>query len=471
MSSRSFAAAFALVVLGFAGCNTVPNADLVIRPAQDTTPPSALWLQADLPNRPLANAFLAGTGSVMQLGEPGMLALKVTGTDGDGGVRAVRIFFSSARSTGSTVQGHGLIGAPAIETTSSAAVGQPAPRNLNATHHVDTVALIGGFNDLEIKAWAEVENFSGVVARTATITIPVRLVKLRLHALALTDIDGAFATNATAAGFATMVQRLNRRFEGTMIRFLFDAATDWQGYGSTSLNRDAADQRTIGNSLADTLAAGKILILLRWGKDVSAPTGNSNAYPPTGIAPSHTDWNTVDQRYVAMAGRLDVGVSSHLNLGWGNHFAHEIGHYLGLYHTFPGFSAELVFSGTVPAAGSTQAQDAGNALVRFAASHGGGVGAFDGDGLVDTPPDPNPIIYNILSHNICSGADLSVTGTKLDGTSSTLVFHPDPENVMSYFRSCNREPDGTDSPQGFTRQQISRMHQALHLPERIHLLR
>src|SRR5262249_23097311 len=96
-------------------------------------------------------------------------------------------------------------------------------------------------------------------------------------------------------------------------------------------------------------------------------------------------------------------------------FAHEVGHYLGLYHTFPGWSDD--------------ATDTPERAAQYIATHGGTAAALDGDGLTDTPPEAGTSFYINQGWDPCVGHD--------SYTISGITFTPDRHNIMSYF-ACDR---------------------------------
>src|SRR5262249_11552558 len=158
---------------------------------------------------------------------------------------------------------------------------------------------------------------------------------LRLHVIPLTNSDGkSMPYSVTPQQFAALVDRVNLSYAGTNIRFVFDANTDWAPMNDTELNTDGPKMRERGNAIA-AANPGKIVCLLRWGNKVD-PTGNGNAFPPPGAGPKPPSVDDVVQNYVALPSQILDGKYTYLNQGNGSFVAHELGHYLGLYHTFPG---------------------------------------------------------------------------------------------------------------------------------------
>jgi hypothetical protein len=459
LSLRTFYLSIAIL---FTACGSTST---VTVPSTDPTIPNALWLQADVPGRPLGNAALGGAASTMELGEAGTFKVTAMASDNDGGIREVRIFSDVTLVRGSQIIGPGLQSGPIAVTPVSGGPGSVVPTTARVETNIDALAQLGGAHDITVRVWAEAENFSGGVVRTPILTIPSRLHRLRLLAIALADGNGSAAANVTAADFATLVARVNRSFQGTMIRFVFDPASDFRTQNDTPLNREQASSLATGNQIAAT-EQGRIPLLLRFGPDAS-PTGNGRGVPPLppAVPAGHPIAPTWQQDFVWLPNSLDLKVNTMLNLGDGSFVAHELGHYLGLYHTFPGWNDVAgVFGGTLPAATA-----ADQALLNFIAGNGGTTAALDGDRLGDTPSDPSMAYFTAKGLNPCTNPTVTVSGL-VNGVGQTFTFEPQIRNVMSYFPACTTEPDGLASPQLFTKDQIQRMQDTLRSPSRHHLL-
>jgi hypothetical protein len=447
-----------------------PSSNQVKVPATDSTPPDALWMQADIPGKPYLNVTPGSAPASTTLNDDATVRITALGTDSDGGAKEVRIFESHSRSKPGVNEGPTLAGAPVAKNTSSAQVGDLTDPSRSTTFDLKLSDLKGSFHTLTVDLWAEVENFHGGITRTSHMTLKVVWVDVHLFVIPLTDSDGmSHAPNVTAAQFADLIaNKTNLSFRGTGIHLVFDATQDWHPMNDTDLNSDGADMQTRGNAIAQ-LHPGRIVCLLRWGSDPSNPTGNGNAFPPP--IPGETSpfgVNEVQQDYVALPNQIQT--QSFLELQNGSFVAHELGHYLGLYHTFNGWTDRNgpIFGGVSPW-NWTGAQQA---VVDWIGSHGGTISALDGDLLSDTSPDPSPAFYDINSkQDICAQATIVATGTS-NGQSVSFTFHPDPQNVMSYFGGCvpPGSPAGTLPEQRlFSAQQITKMNATLR-GARIHLL-
>ena len=453
MASR----ATGIVLLLLSSCTPLPRPNV---PASDATPPSAVWLQADAPGVPLANVTLGSAPDTLVLLGNDTVALSASADDPDGGVRVIRIFMTTTRSRPGQIQGPTLAGAPSAENTSSATVGQPADVNLRTSFSLDVPQVLGVFHDMSADVWAEAENHYGGISRTPRLTIRYQGVPLALHVIPLQNENGTRAATVTRVQFDTVVYRLNQVFRGTGLRFVFNPA-NWQPRADSILNLDKPGMQARGNALADSLN-GRILLLLRFGGD-TVPTGNGNAYPPPGAGAKPPSVNDADQRYVALPNLFVPG--NGLDLGGGSFVAHELGHYLGLYHTFPGWSE---VPGPVFAAADTTVPLIQTAIRNYLAANSGDVNAFDGDSLADTPPDPGTSALKGAGVNMCTSNTITFPAS---GGNPSVTFRPDTRNVMSYYQLWVCSGTTRWPPvQTFTRQQIQRMHQTLTHARRSHLV-
>jgi hypothetical protein len=423
-------------------------------PQGDPTPPTALWLQANPPGAPLANVTLNGTPLTAEVGDSGVVQVSATGSDPDG-LHAIRLWMTVKRARAGQVEGPSLAGAPVAEQSTPATAGGTATTSLSVSYGLSPSTEIGGFDDLWVDLWAEAENFGGGIVKTAVLTVHLRWDGLRLHVIALSDNDGGNASTVSATDFVQALDSLNQVYRGTRIRFRYDPATDYQVMQSTALNQDLglgeATGLASGNAIALTMPTA-IPVFLRM-----AGGGNGNAAPPPGLTgiPPGIGAGGVAQNYVALPNRLD----------WVNFIAaHEIGHYLGLYHTFPGWGS--------PNWANEQA------VIDWMTAHGGTLAAFDGDLLPDTPPDPEQALFALKGgatyradhgHDFyCDQTEVNAVGT-VAGTAQTVHFAPDMMNVMSYYSPC---PSGTPNfgQRHFTSEQVARLHKGLTDPSRSQLV-
>jgi hypothetical protein len=449
-----------LSALALAGCPSKPQT--VVVPASDPTAPTALWIQADVPGQPLTNVPLGAPDASVTAGHTDVIHVTAMGTDNDGGLQRVRIWMSVQRTSAGVISGPGLAGAPTAENASTATVGQKAEvtRSVSLDLGVDT--LMRNANSLKLELHAEAVNFSGRSVTTALLRIRVNVLNLRLHVVALRNDDGSFGFDATPEDFVRLISRANRPFNTTGLRIVFNPRADFEAFDRTVLNRQQAGWTTIADSIA-AAHPGQIVGILRWGGDVDR-TGNANAYPPPGASTRHPAINDVDQRYVMLENFLHDTDYSFLNLLGGSHLAHELAHYLGLYHTFVDWTAALgvvyapLFATGVPA--PTEAQVDQRVVDFIASQTPATVDALDGDQIADTPPDPSPVLYTAHGQNSCTDPSIAVTGTS-GGSPVSYTFKPDVGNVMSYFSNCGTDGAGVPLPLHFTAGQVARMKAVL----------
>jgi hypothetical protein len=256
---------------------------------------------------------------------------------------------------------------------------------------------------------------------TSQAQTPTPVYKLAVHAIPLADDDGSRPATVTGASVAALIQEVNQVFAGTGIQFTFDPATDFESLmKSTALNRlnnCCGNFWSAGNAIAASYP-DKVVIFFRWGPDPAARSGWAFAYPPAPGSNPDAPLPTSDVHFVAY---MSDGA------GGGNGLAHELGHYLGLYHTFPGWGDGLT---------ATLAQ------VGTRLRNAGGLEGLDGDGLSDTLPDAGRTFYlNNVDSNLCSGKSKRVTvvvdyDDRGHPIRETFTIAPDFHNAMSYYYPC-----------------------------------
>lgn len=256
-----------------------------------------------------------------------------------------------------------------------------------------------------------------------------------LHAVQVKDGDGQRPAAITADKVKKWVDRANDIYEEIGVFFRFDpdpTGPDWSVKPNTIINLIMGNQfenwetaRDEANKAAATYQTQgpKAVVFFRYGfgydKAVTMLVPCLKVGPGLGVSVGSTEvvikkeefrlqdptgggfsWSDLD--FVAMPGFNVGGVCGRQNIDL---LAHELGHYLGLSHTFAAAFGQ-------PAEALQHYQDQGSSL-----------SAFDGDGLDDTPPDP------------------FVTAWQCDTTKTVLAIgHPhfSRENVMSYWDSTQR---------------------------------
>ena len=171
---------------------------------------------------------------------------------------------------------------------------------------------------------------------------------IRVHAIPLSDGEiGSYgrACTATSSQMKTLVDAASTAYAPAGLRFEFDETVDWQPMQDTTLNSlDNNDPNywKYPNQVAARYP-GEIVVFLRWGSG-SAPAGNAFAFPPdTGApVPPSVTLPTLNVNFVAFrnpSALMDPPT-----------FVHELGHFLGLYHTFPGWRDNLINTPTTAGA-------------------------------------------------------------------------------------------------------------------------
>jgi hypothetical protein len=129
-------------------------------------------------------------------------------------------------------------------------------------------------------------------------------------------------------------------------------------------------------------------------------------------------------------------------------FAHEVGHYLHLGHTFNGGITNELYE-----ANRDKGFDAAKAIaIDYIRKSTKGLGVFDADDgnpdtpegsgwakVGDTPPDPGPPLFQSSGYGPNAPKDEACIGTgtlSLDVDGKPFMLTPDRTNVMSYFYGC-----------------------------------
>ena len=245
--------------------------------------------------------------------------------------------------------------------------------------------------------------------------------RLRVQLVLVSDDSGGRAPLLTAQEFATNISRANGLYGPAHVQFVFDPSTDVSTVWDTSIN-------SLQCSAADTATAiwrsqqigaryeGRIVVLARGG------SGNSGS---CSSGPTGGGGNTV---------LIRAKFYDDQNL------AHELGHYLGLDHTF-----------ILDANGNPY--DTASKVRTVFMNNGSDPTVFDADRgtISDTPGDVGPQLWASVGWAKCDPAHPSFQIT------DTFALTPDRQNVMSYWDCPN---------QHLSVQQIARVRATIELPMR-----
>jgi hypothetical protein len=284
---------------------------------------------------------------------------------------------------------------------------------------------------------------------------------IRIVAILTANDDGSQAATPSPAAIAKSVALANEVYNPREVNFLFDVATDIYRFNDDFLNRDCR-RRDHGvytdpnvEPGADPAFEAELMNKRRNEVALRFP-GRITIYFTAG---SRYYWSATEGRWIygprgySWSNHFDEFVSMAAHAAGSDLMAHEIGHYLHLDHTFANTPATIA--------------DAVALIRKFVEVDKGSKdavpGLFEGDGVVDTPPDPGPGIFK----NQCDPAEslVSIPVTFADGSNRTYVLSPDRENIMNYWNKTCRG--------GIPRisvGQSNRVHNALHKGNRRHLV-
>lgn len=283
---------------------------------------------------------------------------------------------------------------------------------------------------------------------------------IKMHAVLLSDDDGKRRVPITTNQINMWVDKANEGFKRSNagINIVFDASAgsdDWERVKNTKLNNlDSGDPDgwDDGNKFAAKYP-GKMVVYFRYGKgkkETDSTTANGFAFFPKEAYPDRGN----QTNFIAMPG--DFNATSVIVGGTGpdgwkweqgiKQLLHDIGHYLGLPHTFPGSHDQNT---DTPAKASN--------YINHHDKYPGLAMALDGDGIAHTPPEAGQSFYRKQNWNPCGSKNIYTINTD----NGLLSFFPLRNNPMSYF-SCE--------PFRFTKGQVDKMTNTLHHKDRIHLI-
>lgn len=293
------------------------------------------------------------------------------------------------------------------------------------------------------------------------------VIYLRMQAAITARSDGMGRQPISPDEIQRWVNDTNRSLSASRARIVlqWDRSQDLSTIDDNDLNflDHSLSRRKRANEVAAQFP-GKITVFFR-------TSGNGFAYSTDHfIAMPGNYWGTwVPTDYNPEKGDFEW-VQNHAQL------AHDLGHFLGLDHTFPGLGTEDL--------GSIRA------VLRYAFARSSSTRDFDGDRISDTPPDLDAVLMKNNRVSFCNtpsgitvsqpdrpaeqavfnGRSFTVVGNKIvpAGPLSPIVpvaltFSPRRDNVMSYYM-CAR-------PMKFTSGQVKKMRQELLTsPLRRHLI-
>jgi reprolysin-like metallo-peptidase family M12B len=214
----------------------------------------------------------------------------------------------------------------------------------------------------------------------------------------MSNDGGSFTSDISRENLKLWLDYANSVFSTTGIKFILDSERDFSELHNTLINSIDSDevsynwkeQKSALDREAETYP-NRLAIFFVYGDSVSGPR--------------RSGFSWLHYNFIIMPGFNEAQKCGHQNISM---LAHEIGHYLGLVHTF-----EETFTNK-------------NTLLERIARYG--VEYMDGDALSSTPPDP--ALYKDSERPMeCYDAAVSNDTVSVGGK----LYHVPRDNLMSYY--------------------------------------